>query len=459
MPALVPVTLAASVGKVVLSSLASGHADGTSGTSSANAKKTGSHESSTDATSSTTGFAALLAAAITPTPVLPLAAASMTLSSGVKGSTNSVKTGQPVGAVGSAAAGGLGTIGIASTAAATIKPATPTPTAAGSVSLAASGIRPGSSVQKSTGPSGTVPTPAAPRQTAPGTIAPPVLPAGHEQPGVGDAAPSLLNLSAPALSGNLEDSRVSLASTPAAAAVPPAAASSAALTEVKNNLPASSSIQGVRGLALPQMAQAESTVLASQNHPLPAWVNPPPPGPHHDAPRRTDAPPPSAPTDPTVAGPIAAPATTPQAPDGPAQQAPPVADQLTQAFVAHADIARTDGRVDFHLRLDPPQLGTVQIHLTATDHTISARVVVAQEATRQLLDGQAHHLRQSLAQAGLSLTGFDVSRDGGGWRGGQQQQQPTPLPLSLTSAPASVRPALAPGLPARIARSGIDLLA
>ncbi|MGH7225571.1 MAG: flagellar hook-length control protein FliK, partial [Gemmataceae bacterium] len=113
----------------------------------------------------------------------------------------------------------------------------------------------------------------------------------------------------------------------------------------------------------------------------------------------------------------------------------PVADQLTQAFLAHANVVQHTGRSDFHLNLDPPQLGSVRIHLTATQHTVSARIVVAQEGTRQLLAGQAHHLRQGLAEAGLSLGSFDVARDGGGSNGGGQQPPPqTPLAPPTTVA-------------------------
>ncbi len=155
----------------------------------------------------------------------------------------------------------------------------------------------------------------------------------------------------------------------------------------------------------------------------------------HDGPPQTSDATVSTPPPPAVAAVgIAAPSAPPS--PGPAdnQPAAPVADQLTRAFVAQADVVHRDGQTVFHLRLEPPQLGTVQIHLRATDHTISARIVTAQDGTRQLLQDQAHHLRQSLAQAGVSLTGFDVSSGGSGSRGGQQpppQRRPRPSPRSL----------------------------
>ena len=136
----------------------------------------------------------------------------------------------------------------------------------------------------------------------------------------------------------------------------------------------------------------------------------------------------------------------------------PVVDQLTQAFLAHADVVQHTGRTDFHLRLDPPQLGSVQIHLTATQHTVSARIVVAQEGTRQLLEGQAHHLRQGLADAGLSLGSFDVTRDGGGSQGGGQQPPPqTPVSPPATASTPRTTPVVS--TPVSRHTEGINLLA
>lgn len=134
----------------------------------------------------------------------------------------------------------------------------------------------------------------------------------------------------------------------------------------------------------------------------------------------------------------------------------PLSDQLTRAFVTQATVVHREGRTDFLLRLDPPHLGAVRIHLTATDHTVSARIVTAQEETRQLLEGQAHQLRQGLTQAGLSLGSFDVTRDGGG---GSQRQPPAEPPPSLPSAPGSTPRTVAVAKPVARSSQGIDLLA
>jgi flagellar hook-length control protein FliK len=106
-----------------------------------------------------------------------------------------------------------------------------------------------------------------------------------------------------------------------------------------------------------------------------------------------------------------------------------IAEQLNQALITQASVVNHEGRANFHLRLEPPQLGSVQIHLTATDHnTVSARFIVAQEGTRQLIEGQAHQLRQSLAGSGVVLGSFDVTRDGNGFAQGGHDPPPEPPP-------------------------------
>lgn len=134
------------------------------------------------------------------------------------------------------------------------------------------------------------------------------------------------------------------------------------------------------------------------------------------------------------------------------------ADQLSHALVTQASLINYEGRTDFHLRLQPPQLGNVQIHLTATDHTVSARILVNQEGTRQLIEGQVQQLRQSLANSGLVLGSFDVTHDGGGFSHSGHHPPPElpspPLPRSIAATPrAVVKTSLA------VPTGGINILA
>ena len=166
---------------------------------------------------------------------------------------------------------------------------------------------------------------------------------------------------------------------------------------------------------------------------------------------------------PPAGNPLAAHAAATMAP-GPAPGAPapaasslPAAAQLAQAFVTRAALVVRDGRTDFHLSLEPPHLGTVHVYLTATDQTITARVVVSHEGTQTLLTNQAQELRQTLAQAGIALGGFDVSRDGGRGSEGWRPPAPEPPAPAWQSGPAPPR---APALTATAdVPDGINLLA
>jgi flagellar hook-length control protein FliK len=131
-----------------------------------------------------------------------------------------------------------------------------------------------------------------------------------------------------------------------------------------------------------------------------------------------------------------------------------VFDQVARGIVAHAEVVTRPGSTDFHLRIEPPNLGTVLIHLTATEHTITARVVVAHEQTQVLMAGQENDLRQVLALSGITLTGFEVSRNFGESQG--QRDQP-PARAELAATPAKQRPRSAQ--PEAVPTDTIDLIA
>lgn len=165
---------------------------------------------------------------------------------------------------------------------------------------------------------------------------------------------------------------------------------------------------------------------------------------------------------PIPAGPVGTiSANTPAAGASDAQANGSAADQLSRAFVAQASLVNHDGRTDFHLRLQPPQLGSVQIHLTATDHTVSARVIVTQDGARQLIEGQVQQLRQSLADSGLVLGSFDVMQNSGGFSQGGHHPQPElpPPPTNLRSKPAAVTPTAVVKTSPVVPRGGINILA
>jgi len=108
-------------------------------------------------------------------------------------------------------------------------------------------------------------------------------------------------------------------------------------------------------------------------------------------------------------------------------------EQVAAAVIAHAEIVARGERIEFHLQLEPPDLGTITIHLSASAHDVSGRLVVREEAARQLIEQNLQSLRQHLADAGIRLGSFSVARDGTGARNSGSEPQPQESELATES--------------------------
>jgi flagellar hook-length control protein FliK len=73
------------------------------------------------------------------------------------------------------------------------------------------------------------------------------------------------------------------------------------------------------------------------------------------------------------------------------------------------------------LRLDPPDLGSLTVHLTMQNGQVNVLFTPSSAQTGQLLHANLDNLRQSMASAGLNLGQADVGQGGAGNPGGQQQ--------------------------------------
>jgi flagellar hook-length control protein FliK len=134
-----------------------------------------------------------------------------------------------------------------------------------------------------------------------------------------------------------------------------------------------------------------------------------------------------------------------------------VAEQIGGAIAARLEASPSEGRIDFHLTLNPPELGQVRVQLTLTNQTLSARLVAQDGATRQLIQSQMDSLRQRLQDTGLGLGQLDVSGGGGG-KGGQQYEPL--LPFAGQTGEAVPQPAPSPrGAAGGTAAGIIDLVA
>jgi len=93
------------------------------------------------------------------------------------------------------------------------------------------------------------------------------------------------------------------------------------------------------------------------------------------------------------------------------------------------------GQNSLTLRLDPPGLGSLAIHLSSSQAGVNVLFVPSAAPTAQLLTQNLDGLRSAMATAGLTLGQAQV---GGG--GGQNQGQSpsyTPQPSALTPPPST----------------------
>ena len=105
---------------------------------------------------------------------------------------------------------------------------------------------------------------------------------------------------------------------------------------------------------------------------------------------------------------------------------PPLAGQSTvslapTALAAAVTAMHQDGQSTAILRLDPPDLGSLTVHLTMQNGQVNVLFTPSSSQTGQLLHANLDSLRQSMASAGLSLGQADVGHGGAGTPGGQQQ--------------------------------------
>lgn len=138
------------------------------------------------------------------------------------------------------------------------------------------------------------------------------------------------------------------------------------------------------------------------------------------------------------------------------QQAGAIADQIQEALLTHLGEQHEPGRTVIHVRLNPPELGQVRVHLVTYDDQVMGRVVVQEEAVRAALESQMPELRQRLEQAGITLGRFEVAHDGRGQADGRHER-PAPFQefASAWRPPAAMPPALATAT----RRGLIDMLA
>jgi flagellar hook-length control protein FliK len=90
------------------------------------------------------------------------------------------------------------------------------------------------------------------------------------------------------------------------------------------------------------------------------------------------------------------------------------------------------------VRLDPPELGVIELRVHASGNEVQAWVSAERDLTRQLLQQAQQQLREQLESRGLQLTHFDV---GGQSHSRFAQAQPPRTPAMQT--PTATHPSMA----------------
>lgn len=82
---------------------------------------------------------------------------------------------------------------------------------------------------------------------------------------------------------------------------------------------------------------------------------------------------------------------------------------MVQQLVAQMSGAIEAGKSTMKIQLHPAELGAIELHLISSASGVSVSMVADQLSTGKMLENQLSQLRQSLADAGIQLTGLDVS--------------------------------------------------
>ncbi len=128
--------------------------------------------------------------------------------------------------------------------------------------------------------------------------------------------------------------------------------------------------------------------------------------------------------------------------DAPVPTAVQVSPQAVVGQLAFAVGQTHDRRVE--IRLDPPELGRVQIHLKPIDGGVQAVVLADRPETQDLLRRHADQLARELGEAGYGSVSLDFAAGGDT----EPHRESAPLSTMLTTAPSAteaVQPAVALG--------------
>lgn len=81
-----------------------------------------------------------------------------------------------------------------------------------------------------------------------------------------------------------------------------------------------------------------------------------------------------------------------------------------QAIINKAQISNAQGITRLTLKLYPENLGTIRIELVQNDGVLTARLLASTAHGRELLDSQAHQLKQAFVQQNIQVERLDIAQ-------------------------------------------------
>lgn len=117
-----------------------------------------------------------------------------------------------------------------------------------------------------------------------------------------------------------------------------------------------------------------------------------------------------------------------------------VPQRLAEIVAARMEQPHSASQSSVVLRLDPPELGRVTVHVSMVNDAVSIRLVASDDGSRQTLETHLNDLQQSLSDQGISLNHCQVDCSAGGSDSGTRNRH-WPIPGDTESFPPSSRPA------------------
>ena len=87
-----------------------------------------------------------------------------------------------------------------------------------------------------------------------------------------------------------------------------------------------------------------------------------------------------------------------------------LAADVIQQVTSQMKVRIKSGNTTMHLQLNPRDLGTIDVQMIKNTQGVSVTFFAEQASTGQLLETQINQLRQSLKDAGVNLTGLNISQ-------------------------------------------------